>query len=66
MTRKTDKNPAKPCQIVPKMPLAFEPYHDLWRSLEIRDSHLEIREIRDSHRTPACGWPAPYTATARS
>ena len=52
MSRKTDKNPAKPCQIAPKLPFAVEPYHDLLTPTQERAliALLEARSVAAAAR----------------
>ena len=54
MQGKTDENPAKPCQIVPKLPFAFEPYHNLLNPAQER---VLARPARSSlsRRRPSSG-----------
>jgi hypothetical protein len=52
MACKSHTNPAKPCQITPKLPFAVEPYHDLLTPAQERAvaALLEARSIAAAAR----------------
>jgi hypothetical protein len=64
MARKSHTNPAKPCQITPKLPFAVEPCHDLLTPAQER-AVVALLEARERPTGPLPAAPGRETDKTR-